>query len=138
MRSVVPHSVDEPNILISSTQAINNGVSMVTAIIGMIIFDSLGRRSVTFYGCIFQAVFLCLIGALGAKPDRTASDTHGMVASFIIYAAILHMTLGPAAYITAAEIGSSSLREKTMSIAVSLRASYAVRVRLADFSSRLP
>ncbi|KAF4542011.1 Sugar transporter [Lasiodiplodia theobromae] len=100
--------------------AINNGVSMVTAIIGMIIFDSLGRRSVTFYGCIFQAVFLCLIGALGAKPDRSASDTHGMVASFIIYAAILHMTLGPAAYITAAEVGSSSLREKTMSIATAV------------------
>lgn len=86
----------------------------------MIIFDTVGRRSVTFYGCIFQAVFLCLIGALGGKAVRTASDIHGMVASFIIYAAILHMTLGPAAYITAAEVGTSSLREKTMSFSVSL------------------
>ncbi|KAK7722886.1 hypothetical protein SLS57_004739 [Botryosphaeria dothidea] len=100
--------------------AINNGVSVVTAIIGMIIFDTIGRRSVTFYGCIFQAVFLCLIGALGGKADRTASDTHGMVASFIIYAAILHMTLGPAAYITAAEVGTSSLREKTMSFSTAI------------------
>ncbi|GME33595.1 Sugar transporter [Neofusicoccum parvum] len=100
--------------------AINNGVSVVTAIIGMILFDTVGRRSVTFYGCILQAVFLCLIGALGAKTDRSASDTDGMVASFIIYAAILHMSLGPAAYITAAEIGTSSLREKTMSFSTAV------------------
>ncbi|GME47454.1 general substrate transporter [Neofusicoccum parvum] len=102
------------------TGAINNGVSVVTAIIGMILFDTVGRRSVTFYGCILQAVFLCLIGALGAKTDRSASDTDGMVASFIIYAAILHMSLGPAAYITAAEIGTSTLREKTMSFSTAV------------------
>jgi hypothetical protein len=40
-----------------------------------------------------------------------------MVASFILYAAVLHATLGPAAYITAAEVGTTTLREKTMAIA---------------------
>jgi hypothetical protein len=40
-----------------------------------------------------------------------------MVASFILYAAVLHATLGPAAYITAAEVGTATLREKTMAIA---------------------
>ncbi|KAJ0416380.1 general substrate transporter [Aspergillus carlsbadensis] len=96
--------------------AINNGVSVVTAIIGMYMFDVFGRRDLTFHGCYLQALFLCLIGGLGAKTNRSASDTNGMVASFILYAAILHATLGPAAYITAAEVGTATLREKTMAV----------------------
>ncbi|KAL3484024.1 general substrate transporter [Aspergillus germanicus] len=96
--------------------AINNGVSVVTAMIGMYMFDVFGRRDLTFHGCYLQAVFLCLIGGLGAKANRSTSDTNGMVASFILYAAILHATLGPAAYITAAEVGTATLREKTMAV----------------------
>lgn len=103
-----------------SYAAINNGVSVVTAITGMIIFDVFGRRSVSFWGCLGQALFLFLIGGLGGKPSPTSGETQGMVASFIIYAAILHMTLGPAAYVTAAEVGTASLREKTMAVSVSL------------------
>lgn len=90
----------------------------MTAMIGMIILDSFGRRSVSFWGCILQTIFLCLIGGLGDRQNRSTSDTNGMVASFILYAAILHMSLGPAAYITSAEVGTSTLREKTMAIAV--------------------
>lgn len=100
--------------------AINNGVSVVTAIIGMLLLDAFGRRSVTFWGCVIQALFLCLIGGLGSKEHRTGSETNGMVASFILYAAALHATLGPAAYITAAEVGTASLREKTMAFATAI------------------
>lgn len=85
--------------------------------IGMILFDTFGRRDVTFHGCWLQTVFLCLIGGLGSKPHRTTGDTNGLVASFILYAAVLHATLGPSAYITAAEVGTATLREKTMAIA---------------------
>ncbi|KAM0750552.1 general substrate transporter [Meredithblackwellia eburnea MCA 4105] len=108
--------------------AINNGVSVVTALLGMLTLDMFGRRSVTFWGCLGQALFLFLIGGIGSKAHRTASETHGMVASFIIYAAILHMTLGPAAYITSAEVGTAALREKTMafSTAVNVVVSFAV------------
>lgn len=84
----------------------------------MIILDSFGRRDVSFYGCIIQSLFLCLIGGLGGKAHRSSADTNGMVASFILYAAVLHASLGPAAYITAAEVGTSSLREKTMGLSV--------------------
>lgn len=100
--------------------AINNGVSVVTAIIGMLALDAFGRREVTFWGNIIQAFFLCLIGGLGSKANRTESETSGMVASFILYAAALHATLGPAAYITAAEVGTASLREKTMALATAV------------------
>lgn len=100
--------------------AINNGVSVGTAMIGMLLLDSFGRRSVTFYGCLVQTLFLCLIGGLGAKDHRSTSETGGMVASFILYAAALHATLGPAAYITAAEVGTAALREKTMAFATAV------------------
>ncbi|BCS25084.1 sugar porter family MFS transporter [Aspergillus puulaauensis] len=96
--------------------AINNAVSVVTAVIGMYMFDVFGRRDLTLHGCWGQALFLCLIGGLGAESSRSTSETNGMVASFILYAAILHATLGPAAYITAAEVGTATLREKTMAI----------------------
>ncbi|KAL5349781.1 hypothetical protein ACLOAV_004814 [Pseudogymnoascus australis] len=100
--------------------AVNNGVSVVTAIIGMVALDAFGRREVTFYGNWIQALFLCLIGGIGSKANRTQSETDGMVASFILYAAALHATLGPAAYITAAEIGTASLREKTMAFSTAM------------------
>lgn len=99
-------------------KAVNNGVSVVTALVGMTLFDIFGRRELTFHGCWVQALFLCLIGGLGSKANRSAGETNGMVASFILYAAVLHATLGPAAYITAAEIGTATLREKTMAISV--------------------
>jgi hypothetical protein len=104
--------------LTKTIQAINNGVSVVTAMIGMYMFDVFGRRDLTFHGCYLQALFLCLIGGLGAKANRSTSDTNGMVASFILYAAILHATLGPAAYITAAEVCTATLREKMMAVSV--------------------
>ncbi|OBT77674.1 hypothetical protein VF21_03693 [Pseudogymnoascus sp. 05NY08] len=100
--------------------AVNNGVSVVTAIIGMLALDAFGRREVTFWGNWIQALFLCLIGGIGSKANRTQSETDGMVASFILYAAALHATLGPAAYITAAEIGTASLREKTMAFSTAI------------------
>lgn len=99
---------------------LTNAVSIVTAMIGMLLFDMFGRRDLTIHGCWIQTVFLCVIGALGSKTNPKPSETNGMVASFILYTAVLHATLGPAAYITSAEVGTTSLREKTMAAAVSL------------------
>jgi len=100
--------------------AINNGVSVVTAIIGMVALDAFGRRDVTLWGNLIQALFLFLIGGLGSQSNRSQASTDGMVASFILYAAALHATLGPAAYITASEVGTSRLREKTMAFSTAI------------------
>ncbi|KAH8890198.1 general substrate transporter [Thozetella sp. PMI_491] len=103
-----------------SYAAISNGVSVVTAMLAMIFLDIFGRRDLTLHGCWTQGVFLALIGALGSKTSPTQSETQGMVASFIIYAAILHASLGPSAYITAAEVGTTALREKTMAFSTAI------------------
>lgn len=85
----------------------------------MVLFDVFGRRGVIYWGCLGQSLFLFLTGGLGSLSNATTTQSNTMVASFILYAAILHMSLGPGAYITAGEIGTSALREKTMAIAVS-------------------
>lgn len=83
------------------------------------LFDILGRRSLVFHGGYSQAAFLVTIGALGRIPNPNANQSNGIVAGMQLYTCILHMTLGPGAYITAAEIGTQDLREKTMALAVS-------------------
>lgn len=85
----------------------------------MILFDVLGRRTLVFHGGWSQAAFLATVAALGQINNPSTTESHGIVAGMIMYAAILHMTLGPAAYITAAEVSTQSLREKTMASAVS-------------------
>lgn len=83
------------------------------------LFDILGRRSLVFHGGYSQAAFLVTISALGRIPNPNANQSNGIVAGMQLYTCILHITLGPGAYITAAEIGTQDLREKTMALAVS-------------------
>ncbi|KAI1871338.1 uncharacterized protein JN550_004783 [Neoarthrinium moseri] len=73
---------------------INNAVSVVTALMVMILMDT--------------------------KSNPTMSDSNGVVAGMILYNAILYMTLGPGAYITVAEIGTQTLREKTMAVSTAV------------------
>ncbi|EMR70971.1 putative high-affinity glucose protein [Eutypa lata UCREL1] len=63
------------------------------------LFDILGRRSLVFHGGYSQAAFLVTIGALGRIPNPNANQS---------------------AYITAAEIGTQDLREKTMALATGI------------------
>lgn len=99
---------------------LNNATSVVTALLAMVFFDIFGRRNLTFYGGFGQAAFLFSIAALGRLPNPSTGESNGIVAGMQLYTCILHMTLGPGAYITAAEIGTQSLREKTMALSVSL------------------
>lgn len=97
---------------------INNATSVVTAIMAMLLLDLFGRRSLVFHGGWSQGAFLIAIGALGRKANPNVHERNGIVASMQIYTSILHMTLGPGAYITAAEVGTQRLREKTMALSV--------------------
>ncbi|CAI0643568.1 unnamed protein product, partial [Colletotrichum noveboracense] len=71
---------------------VNNATSVVTAMMAM--------------------VFLAL------SPN--VHESNGIVAGMQLYTCILHMTLGPGAYITAAEVGTQTLREKTMALSTAL------------------
>ncbi|KAK2603406.1 hypothetical protein N8I77_009868 [Diaporthe amygdali] len=99
---------------------VNNATSVVAAIMAMVFLDMFGRRTLVFHGGWSQGAFLIAIGALGRKANLNVQESNGIVASMQIYTSILHMTLGPGAYITAAEVGTQKLREKTMALSTAL------------------
>ncbi|KAI1266295.1 general substrate transporter [Xylariaceae sp. FL1019] len=98
----------------------NNAVSVVTAFIAMILMDKFGRRTLCFHGGYTQGAFLVSVAALSLKSHPSATESNGVVAGMILYNAILHASLGPGAYITASEVGTQSLREKTMAVSTAL------------------
>jgi MFS transporter, SP family, sugar:H+ symporter len=85
----------------------------------MVFLDLFGRRTLILHGGWGQGAFLVSIAALGLKSNPTVHESNGIVAGMQLYTCILHMTLGPGAYLTAAEVGTQVLREKTMAISVS-------------------
>ncbi|KAI8180839.1 Major facilitator-type transporter ecdD [Colletotrichum sp. SAR 10_75] len=99
---------------------VNNATSVVTAMMAMVFLDMFGRRTLVFHGGWSQGAFLIAIGALGRKASPNVHESNGIVAGMQLYTCILHMTLGPGAYITAAEVGTQTLREKTMALSTAL------------------
>lgn len=107
----------------------------------MVFLDLFGRRALVFHGGWSQGAFLITIGALGRKTSPNVHESNGIVASMQMYTSILHMTLGPGAYITAAEVGTQTLREKTMAFSVGprccpLRLNVYLLMRLTDCCER--
>ncbi|KAM5347753.1 hypothetical protein ACJ41O_007577 [Fusarium nematophilum] len=99
---------------------VNNATSVVTAMMAMVFLDMYGRRTLVIHGGWSQGAFLIAIAALGRISNPTVHESNGIVAGMQLYTCILHMTLGPGAYITAAEIGTQALREKTMALSTAL------------------
>ncbi|KAH8691468.1 major facilitator superfamily domain-containing protein [Talaromyces proteolyticus] len=95
-------------------------VPIVTCLAGMLCLDAFGRRKTLIVGMTLMSIFLWLIGGLGSSKDRSNQYTNGMIASFILFPAAYHGSLAPAAFTTAAEVGSASLREKTMAFGTAL------------------
>jgi hypothetical protein len=85
----------------------------------MVFLDMFGRRTLVIHGGWSQGAFLIAIAALGRIKNPNVHESNGIVAGMQLYTCILHMTLGPGAYITAAEVGTQALREKTMAVSVS-------------------
>lgn len=104
--------------LTADFQVVNNATSVVTAMMAMVFLDMFGRRTLIMHGGWTQGAFLVSIAALGRIANPTVHEQNGIVAGMQLYTCILHMTLGPGAYITAAEVGSQALREKTMAFSV--------------------
>ncbi|KAI3401205.1 hypothetical protein diail_11911 [Diaporthe ilicicola] len=99
---------------------VNSATSVVTATMAMIFLDLFGRRSLVFHGGWSQGALLVAIGALGRKAKPHVNESNGIVASMQIYTSISHIMLGPGVYITAAEVGTQTLREKTIALSTAV------------------
>lgn len=98
----------------------------------MVFLDMFGRRTLVVHGGWSQGAFLVAIAALGRIKNPNVNESNGIVAGMQLYTCILHMTLGPGAYITAAEVGTQALREKTMALSVSAFQKYSWSIRGTD------
>lgn len=86
----------------------------------MALTDFLGRRQVLIWGGILQAPWLFAIAILGTKDNPTSSDAKGLVACVLLFNFWFSGTWAPIAYVIGSEIGTSSLREKTMAFSSSI------------------
>ncbi|KAF2452369.1 general substrate transporter [Lineolata rhizophorae] len=92
-------------------------VAWAGVFIGMLLVDSLGRRNLLIWGAIFQAIFLFSMAGVGIKKNPSASDARGLVACVMLFNFFFCGTWAPIAYVIGSEIGTGSLREKTMAFA---------------------
>ncbi|KAK6075995.1 sugar transporter [Seiridium cupressi] len=80
---------------------------------GPTFYKSVGLGANAYTHALSPPVINNAVFVVTAPAAMILIDNNGVVAGMIIYNAILHMALGPGAYITAAEIGTRALREKT-------------------------
>ncbi|KAF3407108.1 High-affinity glucose transporter ght1 [Talaromyces pinophilus] len=95
---------------------ISGVVAWVGVLIGMPLSDLVGRRDLLIWGAVLQGIFLFSMAGIGTKSSFTTSDASGLVASVMLFNFFFAMTWAPIAYVVASEIGTASLREKTMAV----------------------
>lgn len=91
-----------------------------SCLIGMIVSDVVGRRDLLIWGGFAQALFLFLVSIFGTKTHPSSSEAHGLVASVVLYVFVFTGTWPPVSYALASELGSASLREKTMGLGIAV------------------
>ncbi|KAJ5602258.1 sugar transporter [Penicillium lagena] len=109
-----------------SSEAFNYNIGSATlgwggCLLGMLLSDFIGRRSVLIWGGIGQMIFLFVVAGLGLKKNPTTSEANGLVAGVMLYFFIYSGTWGPLAFTVAAEVGSAPLRAKTLSLGIALK-----------------
>ncbi|OAA65781.1 General substrate transporter [Niveomyces insectorum RCEF 264] len=98
----------------------SSAVGWIGCLIGMVASDFIGRRSVLIWGAMAQTVFLFLVAGVGLAKHPTTTDGQALVAGVMLYFFFYSGTWGPLCFTVAAEMGSASLREKTLSLGIAL------------------
>lgn len=99
---------------------IGNVAGLVSVICACLYIDSLGRRPLLFGGGAFMALFMFLIAGIGSDPAPTPARQRVVVASVILFGASYAVSWASTSYTIISEAASSSLKEKTNDLAVSI------------------
>lgn len=102
------------------TNVMVTGCGFAVHIITFLTFDKLGRRRSLSWGAIGLAG--CMLGTGAATATGTAGNYSSMVANaaaalLILWYCVFGFTWGPGAWVTAAEVGTGQLRERTLFLA---------------------
>ncbi|KAL6243838.1 maltose permease [Rhinocladiella similis] len=101
-------------------QAVTQACATVAGILGMIVSDAFGRRNLTIIGTLITTAFLCIVGGIGTISNPSTAAINTMVAFIILYVCLLSISIGPTSYIVGAEVGTASLREKTLALGTAM------------------
>ncbi|KAG9496377.1 hypothetical protein J7337_012965 [Fusarium musae] len=75
--------------------------------------DLVGRRVLLLIGGTGMAIFLLIVGAVGAIKNPTETQQNTLVASFILFSSAYALSWAPVSYIVLSEAASSHIKEKT-------------------------
>ncbi|KAJ5825198.1 sugar transporter [Penicillium riverlandense] len=89
-------------------------INTVTALVGILLVDRIGRRRIWIVGSFFMLVFMMATGGLGIHTPVSYSASQGIVATMLLYQATYAASVGPLYYTLITEIPASRLRDKTV------------------------
>lgn len=92
-----------------------NVAGFVSATVGMVVVDKVGRRPLFISGMFLAAVFNFVIAGLGTKEDLSTAETNVVVASMILLNASCRYSASLTAYLITSEIGGIRMRKKSKS-----------------------
>lgn len=74
-------------------------VAWAGVIVGMCLFDTVGRRNMLIAGGVLQAVFLFSMAGIGLIANPSASQANGLVASVMLFNFFFSGTWAPIGYV---------------------------------------
>jgi SP family general alpha glucoside:H+ symporter-like MFS transporter len=93
-----------------------SGLHFLCTLLSVFITGNYGRRSVLFGGYIGMGSSMLILGIM-ACVHQTSGLGYGESAMFLLWYVFYELTLGPLAFIIVAEISSTRLRSKSISLA---------------------
>ncbi|QPG75838.1 hypothetical protein FOA43_003200 [Brettanomyces nanus] len=90
-------------------------LSISGVIVSWFIFDKFGRRPLIIYGMTCLTILNLIVAAAGTDTGNMTSMTVAC-AFMVMYNFFYNVSIGPLAYIFAAEVSSVSLRAKTVAV----------------------
>lgn len=106
-------------------------VAWAGVLIGMCLFDTVGRRNMLIAGGVLQSVFLFAVAGIGKNKHFTTSQADGFVASVMLFNFFFSGTWAPIAYVVS-KISTSSFSSRLLIV----RTRLALKSVLVHFERR--
>jgi MFS transporter, SP family, general alpha glucoside:H+ symporter len=100
-------------------QIVQQVLSMIGNACSWYLTDNVGRRPLTLWGVVTLSVVLMIMGGLAVVGSVGALK--GAVAMILLYCFIYNVTIGATAYDIIAEVSTSRLRVKTISVGIAFQ-----------------
>ncbi|KAK0124914.1 hypothetical protein ONS96_008791 [Cadophora gregata f. sp. sojae] len=121
------------------TPSVSFSMSVGVSVLGLVgvvcswfLLNRVGRRPTAMFGTSILVLILFLIGILDVIPIRASNlgPVYGQVACIIVFAFIYLLTIGPVGYALFAEVSSSRLRSRTVSLGIVVQSLFGILMNI--------